>query len=73
MSGRGAQALFLVLALALPLSALVARGLPRGRALRLALVWLTIFAGVALIAATVSGRLQASTLHNVYYHFNGDG
>ena len=63
---HAAQALFLVLAVTLPLSALVARRLPHGRVLRLALIWLAIFVVVAVIAGALPLHAR-SVLHNIYY------
>ena len=67
MNARAADALFLLLALTLPLSALIARRLPRGRVLRLALIWLVIFVGGALVAGLLPARATARVLHNTYY------
>jgi len=50
-SGDQMSALWYLLLLILPLSALIARGVPIGQTLRMALIWLGIFAG-ALILAT---------------------
>ena len=68
---RAATALFLVLALTLPLSALVARRLSLGRTTRLALIWLAIFVLAAVIVQfegwASPPRPASHTLHNIYY------
>ena len=55
MSGDGtAQMVFLMTALLLPLSALMARRLPLSATLKLALIWLAIFAGGAFLVAALA-------------------
>lgn len=52
---RGAEVILLALMLTLPLSALLARQVPMGRAARLAGVWLLIFAVVTAIVMLWTG------------------
>ena len=52
-----AQMVFLMTALLLPLSALMARRLPLSAALRLALIWVAIFAGGAFLVAALASVL----------------
>jgi aspartyl protease family protein len=50
MSGdQAALSIFVVLALILPLSALLARRLPAGKIVRLALIWCAIIASLLLL------------------------
>ena len=51
---NAAQFVFILTALLLPLSALAARRLPLSATLRLALIWLAIFAGGALLVAALA-------------------
>ena len=53
--------------LALPLSALAARGLGRRRSLRLATLWALIIVVVALTATLAGTRLPTRYLHNADY------
>lgn len=59
MTGMSANALFLILLLILPLSALIARRLPLKQVVRMALAWLAIFAVAFLI---VAGRHRLSAI-----------
>ena len=52
---QGAGILYVGMAMVLVVSALVARRLPLSRAIKLALVWITIFAVVILIFASLGG------------------
>jgi len=49
-----AQTVFLMTALLLPISALVARRLPLSTTLRLGLMWLAIFVGGALLVVALA-------------------
>ena len=52
---QGAGILYVGMAMVLVVSALVARRLPLSRAIKLALVWIAIFAVVILIFASLGG------------------
>lgn len=52
---QGAGILYVAMAMVLVVSALVARRLPLSRAIKLALVWIVIFAVVILIFAALGG------------------
>lgn len=55
MSGDDtAQMIFLMTALLLPLSALMARRLPLSTTLKLAMIWIVIFAGGAFLIAALA-------------------
>ena len=52
---QGAGVLYVAMAMVLVVSALVARRLPLSRAIKLALVWIVIFAVVIFIFAALGG------------------
>lgn len=56
---RFAEAMFVSLALILPLSALIVRRIPMARAAKLAVVWATIIIGMTLLIGVVRGGMRA--------------
>ena len=52
---QGAGILYVAMAMVLVVSALIARRLPLARAIKLALIWIVIFALVILLSASLGG------------------
>ena len=68
---RAVELAFLVLAITLPLSALLTRRMPAGRTARLVLLWIAIIVAATLTIDLLRTRSThtpaSSTLHNIYY------